>query len=105
MRPPALAPQLKRDPLGRATTMRVYCTSERILAGLTVPIWLAVVVIFTVLIATMPEMRANLLLWAGGLGGVGATFIAVKIAVTGRSTRRLEQNAFDALSGKPLPPD
>jgi hypothetical protein len=85
--------------------MRVYCTSERILAGLTVPIWLAVVVIFTVLIATMPEMRANLLLWAGGLGGVGATFIAVKIAVTGRSTRRLEQNAFDALSGKPLPPD
>jgi hypothetical protein len=85
--------------------MRVYSTRERILAGLTVPIWLAVVVVFAMLIATMTEMRTNLLLWAGGLGGVGATFIAVKIAVSGRSTRGLEQNAFDALSGKPLPPD
>ncbi len=85
--------------------MRVYSTRQRVLAVLTVPIWLAVVVTVAVIIATLPEMRRNLLLWAGGLGGIGATFIALKIAVTGRSTRRLEQNALDALAGRPLPPD
>jgi hypothetical protein len=85
--------------------MRIYSTRERVVAALTVPIWLAVVVIFVGVIATVPEMRTNLLLWAGGLGGVGATFIALKIAATGRSTRRLEQNALDALAGRPLPPD
>ena len=85
--------------------MRVYSTRERVLAGLTVPMWLAVVVIVAGVVATMPEMRTNLLLWAAGLGGVGATSIAVKIAVTGRSTRRLEQNALDALAGRPLPRD
>jgi hypothetical protein len=85
--------------------MRMYSTRARVLAGLTVPIWLAEVVMVIVIIATIPESRPNLLLWAGGLGGVGATFIALKIAITGRSTRRLEQNAFDALAGRPLPPD
>src|SRR6266550_7237730 len=60
----ASRPQLKRDPLGRPSTMRVYSTRERDLAGLTVPMWLAVVVIVAGVVATMPEMRTNLLLWA-----------------------------------------
>ena len=84
--------------------MRVYSTRVRILAGLTVPVWLAEVAMVIIIFATIPESRPNFLLWMAGLGGVGATFIALKIAITGRSTRRLEQNAWDALAGRQLPP-
>ena len=85
--------------------MRVYSTRERVLAGLTVPIWLALVAFAAFMITTSSEARRDVLLWVAGLGGIGATLIAAKIAVTGRSTRRLEQDALDALAGRPLPPD
>ena len=85
--------------------MRTYTKRERVLAAITVPIWLAVVVIFVGVVVTVPDARTNVFLWLGGLGGVGATFVAMKIAVTGRSLRCLDQDAVDALAGRPLPPN
>ena len=85
--------------------MRVYSKRERVLVALTIPLWLAVVGLFIGVVVTVPDARTNVFLWLGGFGGVGATFIALRIVLTGRSTRRMEQDAFDALAGRPLPPD
>ena len=85
--------------------MRIYSRRERVVAGLTSPLWLAVVALAGFMIGTESEARRDILLWFAGIGGAAATFIALKIAITGRSTRRLEQRALDALAGRPLPPD
>jgi hypothetical protein len=85
--------------------MRTYSKRERVLVGLTVPLWVTVVAFAGFMIATRAEARTYIPQWLAGLGGAGATWIACKIAATGRSTRRLEQRALDALAGRPLPPD
>ena len=85
--------------------MRVYSRRERILIGLTVPIWLLVVVFAGFMFATQPHTRTDITLWIAGVGGLGATWIALKIAATGRSTRQLDQNALDWLNGRALPPE
>jgi hypothetical protein len=54
------------------------------------------------MVITMPEPRRDVLFWlalAGTLGGAG---VCLKVAITGKATPRLEQNAFEALAGRPI---
>jgi hypothetical protein len=81
---------------------RTYSFRERFLFACCVPILGAVTVFMGYMIVTIPETRRDFLFWVALLGTLGATGVCLKIATTGTATRRLEQDAFDALAGRPL---
>ena len=85
--------------------LRTYSRRERFLFGLFAPILGAAAAFMVYMLITMPEVRRNVLFWlalAGTLGGAG---VCLKVAITGRGTRRLEQDAFEAFAGRPLDND
>jgi hypothetical protein len=98
------APQQKRRPLDGWVGMRrrLYSRRERVLFACFVPILGALAAFMVYVASTVPGSRHNALYWFGLLGNLGAVAICLKIAITGTATRRLEQNAFDALAGRPL---
>ena len=84
---------------------RTYSSRERFLFACCVPILGAVAVFMGYMIVTIPETRRDFLFWIALLGTLGATGVCLKIAATGSATRRLEQDAFEALAGRPLDDD
>jgi hypothetical protein len=78
--------------------LRTYSRRERFLFGFLAPILGTAAAFLTYLVATMRDV----LVWLALFGALGGTGVCLKIAITGRATRRLEQDAFEALAGRPL---
>jgi hypothetical protein len=97
-------PQQKRWALDGEAGMRrrVYSRRERVLFACFVPILGALAAFMVYGALTVADLRHDALYWFSFLGNLGAVAICLKIAITGTATRRLEQNAFDALAGRPL---
>lgn len=82
--------------------MKQYSPRERFACGLLAVVCLLAGGFWTYLLVADPGTRRSVSAWAAGLGFWGGFAICLKIAMTGRSTARLEQDAADALAGRPV---
>jgi hypothetical protein len=81
--------------------MRVYSRRERILfAALGALIFLPLAIVLTYMIVAMPDVRRDPLFVIAALATCGAVFVCGKIAITGSSTRFLEQSMFSRRSDR-----
>lgn len=83
--------------------MKQYSPRERFACGLLAVVCLLAGGFWTYFLLTDPGTRGSVSAWAAGLGFWVGFAICLKIASTGRSTARLEQDAADALAGRPIP--
>ena len=76
--------------------MRVYSPRERVLFGIGLLVALAGCVGVALVMITQPGAAKDPWLWVAGVGLLGGVYICVKIIITGRATRYLEQDVRDA---------
>jgi len=84
---------------------RTYSTRERVLFALMLPLGLAGVALLGYVVVTDPDAPRSPLWWIAGLGLVSGLVVCARIVLTSRAGRALEQDAFDALRGRRLPPE
>ena len=94
-----------RDSLGRtgAAMRRIYSRRERFLFALMLPP--ALIAAAGGAYFAVTDSQSRLLGALAAFGGVGAFAVCIRIVVTGRASRAMEQDAVEALRGEPVPPE
>lgn len=82
--------------------MKQYSARERFACGFLAVVCLLAAGFWTYFLLTDAGTRRSVSAWAAGLGFGAGFALCLKIAMTGRSTARLEQDAADALAGRPV---
>lgn len=83
--------------------MKQYSTRERFACGLLAAVCLLAAGFWTYFLLIDAGTRRSVSAWAAGVGFWVGFALCLKIAITGRSSARLEQDATDALAGRPVP--
>ena len=81
---------------------RTYSKRERFLFALSSLILVAMAGFGVYVAINLLEARRSILFWVAIVSVLSGLAVCLKITVTGRSTRALEQDAWAALAGEPL---